>query len=197
MAEDDTKNTPTNTPNDDTQGAPQAGDNQAPAPEAGGNDDTPRTGEEWMAKELKRAREEAAKYRTRAKELAAEAEKAKTLEEKLAALEAEKAELAKAADVAKQLERRLELTTVLGDPKLAELVEPHADKFTGEDGKFDAEKFFAEFPHLKQAQSTPVRGANPGHPTGGLTREQIAKMSPEEYEKRRGEIMEALRSGKL
>ena len=173
MAEDDTKNTPTNTPNDDTQGAPQAGDNQAPAPEAGGNDDTPRTGEEWMAKELKRAREEAAKYRTRAKELAAEAEKAK------------------------QLERRLELTTILGDPKLAELVEPHADKFTGEDGKFDAEKLFAEFPHLKQAQSTPVRGANPGHPTGGLTREQIAKMSPEEYEKRRGEIMEALRSGKL
>jgi len=197
MADDDTKKTPTNTPTDDTQGTPQAGEKMAPAPEAGGNDDAPRTGEEWMAKELKRARDDAAKYRNRAKELAEKAAKAETLEEKLKALEAEKAELAKAADVAKQLERRLELTTILGDPKLAELVEPHADKFTGEDGKFDAEKLFSEFPNLKQAQSTPVRGANPGHPSGGLTREQIANMSPEEYEKRRPEIMEALRSGKL
>ncbi len=196
MAEDDTKNTPTNPPTDDTQGAPQAGDHQAPAPEAGGNDDSGNL-PDWAQKKLREANAEAAKYRVKAKEYAEKAAKAETLEERVKALEAEKAELAKAADVAKQLERRLELTTVLGDPKLAELVEPHADKFTGEDGKFDAEKFFAEFPHLKQAQSTPVRGANPGHPTGGLTREQIAKMSPEEYEKRRGEIMEALRSGKL
>jgi len=197
MAEDNTKNTPANEQPNPQQGTPQEGKNTAPAPEAGGNDDTPRTGEEWMAQELKRAREEAAKYRVRARELAEQAEKAKTLEEKLKALEAEKQELAKVAEVAKRLERRLELTTILGDPKLAELVEPHADRFTGEDGKFDADKLFAEFPHLKQAQSPAVRGANPGHPSGGLTREQIAKMSPEEYEKRRTEIMEALRSGKL
>jgi len=196
MADDKTNETPANEQPNIPQGEPQEG-NQAPAPEAGGNDSDPKSAEEWMAKELKRAREEAAKYRTRAKEYAAQAERAKTLEEKLQAIEAEKAELAKAAARAEQLEKRFELTRILGDPKLAELVEPHADKYTGEDGKFDADKFFADFPHLKQAQSTPVRGANPGHPSGGLTREQIANMTPEEYEKRRPEIMEALRSGKI
>ena len=178
MAEGDTKNTPTNIPNDDTQGAPQAGDNQAPAPEAGGNDDSGNL-PDWAQKKLREANAEAAKYRVKAKEYAEKAAKAETLEERVKALEAEKAELAKAADVAKQLERRLELTTVLGDPKLAELVEPHADKFTGEDGKFDAEKFFAEFPHLKQAKSSPVRGANPGHPRGEPTLDELDRMSPE------------------
>jgi len=197
MAEEtNTNNQPANEQNNSQQGTPQEG-NPAPVPEAGGNDDAPRTGEEWMAQELKRAREEAAKYRTRAREFREQAEKAQTLEEKLKALEAEKAELAKAAERAQQLERRLALVNALGDPKVAEFVEPHADKFIGEDGNVNVEAIYETFPFLKQAQSPAVRGANPGHPSGGLTREQIAKMTPEEYEKRRTEIMEALRSGKL
>ena len=178
--ETNTNNQPTNEQPNPQQGTPQEGNNTAPAPEAGGNDDTPRTGEECMAQELKRAREEAAKYRVRARELAEQVEKAKTLEEKLQALEAEKQELAKAAAVAQQLERRLALVNALGDPKVAEFVEPHADKFIGEDGGVNVEAIYETFPFLKQAQSSPVRGANPGHTRGEPTLEELDRMSPEE-----------------
>jgi len=177
MADENTNETPTNEQPNTQEGAPQEG-NQAPAPEAGGNDDG-NSLPDWAQKKLREANAEAAKYRVKAKEYAEKAAKAETLEEKVKALEAEKAELAKAAEVAKRLERRLELTTVLGDAKLAELVEPHAEKYTGEDGKFDADKFFADFPNLKQAQSSPVRGANPGRPRGELTLDELDKMSPE------------------
>lgn len=150
--------------------------------------------------ELAKVRKEAAKYRTKAKELedaraAAEAErlKAAPLEERLKALEAEREALAKKAQEAESArtaaERRAALTGRVADPNAAlKLLE---DDDLNDDGTVNVDGLLAKYPFLAPAPTgpTPTRGAAGGKaPKQALTLEDVKKMTPAEVKARWDEV---------
>lgn len=143
---------------------------------------------EALERELKRTREEAASRRVEKKSLE---ERIQELESSLNAMR-ERAALEAA---------RAELVVALGDKGVAEaaLKLARADgliKAEAEGVQVDLEALFAKYPFLRAKPVARDAGANPpGTPV--LTREAIANMTPEEYAKRRQEILDALRQGRI
>lgn len=141
---------------------------------------------EALERELKKTREEAASRRVEKKTLE---ERLQEMEQSLQALR-ERAALEAA---------RAELVAALGDKTAAEaaLKLAKADgllKLEGEQVQVDLEALFQRYPILRRPSAPRDRGANPPA-APQLTREAIASMSPEEYAKRRKEILEALAKG--
>jgi len=139
-----------------------------------------------IERELRRARDEAAARRRELRE------KEQLLQQREAELMALKEQLA--------LERaRAELVAALGDKTAAEaaLKLAKADgliQMEGEQVRVDLEALFQRYPILRRPSAPRDRGANPPA-APQLTREAIASMSPEEYARRRKEILEALAKG--
>lgn len=94
---------------------------------------------------------------------------------------------------------RAELVAAFGDKTAAEaaLKLARADgllKVEGEQVQVDLENLFARYPFLRARSAPRDAGANPPG-TPALTREAIASMTPEEYARRRKEILDALAKG--
>ncbi len=141
---------------------------------------------EALERELKRTREEAASRRVEKKSLE------ERIQEMEAALNAMRERAALEA-------ARAELVAALGDKTAAEaaLKLARADglvQVEGEGARVDLETLFSRYPFLRTRGAPRDAGANPPA-TPQLTRDAIAQMTPEEYAKRRREILEALAKG--
>lgn len=141
---------------------------------------------EALERELKRTREEAASRRVEKKSLE------ERIQEMEAALNAMRERAALEA-------ARAELVAAFGDKTAAEaaLKLARADgllKVEGEQVQVDLENLFARYPFLRARSAPRDAGANPPG-TPALTREAIASMTPEEYARRRKEILDALAKG--
>lgn len=141
---------------------------------------------EELRKELKRVREEAASRRV----------EKKTLEERIQEMESAMAALRERVALEAA---RAELVAALGDKTAAEaaLKLARADglvQVEGEGARVDLETLFSRYPFLRTRGAPRDAGANPPA-TPQLTRDAIAQMTPEEYAKRRREILEALAKG--
>ena len=175
---------------------------------------------ESALKELEKTRREAAKYRTKLRDLEATVEKERTEAERAKLDESERLKAEK-ADVEKRLQEReqalaeasmaLELQGKVSNPKaVIRLLE---DKHFDADGNPDLDVFFNDYPEFK-IQATEKSGGtdvelnaptNPPEVSSGrntsprtkLTRADIAEMSAAEYAKNRTEILRAMKEGRL
>jgi chromosome segregation ATPase len=141
---------------------------------------------EALERELKRTREEAASRRVEKKSLEEriqEMEAALNAMRERAALEAARAELVAAFGDKGVAEAALKLAKVDGLLRVE-----------GEEVQVDLESLFQRYPILRVRRAPQDTGANPPA-TPQLTRESIANMTPEEYAKRRKEILDALAKG--
>ena len=144
---------------------------------------------ERLRKELERVRKEAAERRVASK----------TLEERLAELERAWKQAQERAMLA---EARVILSAKLGDPVAAEaaLKLARADGLLREteDGvEGDVDALLQRYPILRRASAPQDSGANPVQSMHRLTADDIARMSPEEYARRRHEILAMLARGEI
>lgn len=185
MEKDQEKDVKTNATNETGTGTTGQEPEQTATPQVGVEDkqslDPAKLAEEleraW--KEIKQLRSEAAKYRNKAKETAQEAEKAKTLEERLAELEKAHKEAERRAFLA---DVKVELLPALGGDTSrveAALALAERDGLLTEEG-VDVDALLQRYPFLKPSEAKPTdRGANP--PGGG--RLNPAELPEEEFEK--------------
>jgi chromosome segregation ATPase len=133
-----------------------------------------------LQKELERTRREAAERRV----------EKKTLEERLAELERRWQEAERAAKLA---ETRARLYAVIGsdDARINAAL-----ALMEKEGVDDPTVLLERYPFLRAAPPAPGP-ANPGSGARRLTASEIARMSPEEYARRRTEILQAMARGEI
>jgi chromosome segregation ATPase len=163
------------TPAEPQQGAPQEG---APDPEARLRELEKER--ERLQRELERTRREAAERRI----------EKRSLEERLAELEKRWQEAERQAKVA---ETRAKLYAVIGsdDARINAAL-----ALMEREGLEDPTALLERYPFLRAAPPAPGP-ANPGSGTRRLTASEIARMSPEEYARRRAEILQAMARGEI
>jgi len=135
---------------------------------------------DWLRKEVERNRRENAERRLTAR----------TLEERVAELEQLLQEAQRQARLA---ETRARLYAVIGSDEArvnAALV------LMEREGLEDPAVLLERYPFLRSAPPAPGP-ANPGSGTRRLTASEIARMSPEEYARRRTEILQAMARGEI
>jgi len=174
---------------------------------------------EAAIKELEKVRKEAAKYRTKLRDLEAqsaerEKEAARAKLDETERLKAEKQDIAdqltKRENEFKQLNTQLSLQGKVTNPKAA--VKLLEDNHYTADGDVDLDAFFEDYPEQKPRPTAERGGAdvetaatNPPdvssarneQPRTKITRAEVAKMTAAQYQERRAEILEAMKSGKL
>jgi chromosome segregation ATPase len=135
---------------------------------------------ERLQKELERTRREAAERRV----------EKKSLEERLAELERRWQEAERQAKLA---ETRAKLYAVIGSDEARINA---ALALMEREGVDDPNTLLERYPFLRAAPPAPGP-ANPGSGTRRLTASEIARMSPEEYARRRAEILQAMARGEI
>ena len=172
-------------------------------------------------KELSKVRKEAAKYRTKLRELETKVEGERKNQERSKMEESERLKAEKAEIEAKLNEReqalaqtllQIELQGKVANPKAA--IKLLDDNHFDADGAIDLDAFFKDFPELKPQATKQSGGTNnveldapsnpPEVPSGRnseprtkLTRADIAAMTPEQYKEGRQEIYRAIKEGRL
>lgn len=170
---------------------PQAGQGQGAGEERPKQDSVqdPTQEVERLRRELEKVRQEAAKRRL----------SERTLEERLAELERE---WQRAKERAALAEAKTVLLARLQDPVAAEaaLKLARADGLLreSEDGvDVDLDALLQRYPILRRTSAPQDSGANPVQSGHRLTADDIARMSPEEYARRRKEILAMLARGEI
>ena len=172
--------------------------NQKPAPQEGApaepQQGTPQEGAtdlEARLRELEKERERLLKELERTRREAAERRVAtKTLEERLAELEKRWQEAERQAKLA---ETRARLYAVIGSDESRVNA---ALALMEREGVDDPNALLERYPFLRSAPPAPGP-ANPGGGVRRLTASEIARMSPEEYARRRAEILQAMARGEI
>jgi chromosome segregation ATPase len=168
--------------------APQEG---APAEPQGGTPQEGGTDLEARLRELERERERLQRELERTRKEAAERRvTAKTLEERIAELEKRWQEAERQARLA---ETRARLYAVIGSDEARVNA---ALALMEREGVEDPNVLLERYPFLRSAPPAPGP-ANPGSGARRLTASEIARMSPEEYARRRTEILQAMARGEI
>jgi len=172
--------------------------NQEPAPQEGApaesQQGTPQEGApdlEARLRELERERERLLKELERTRREAAERRvTTRTLEERVAELERRSQEAERQAKLA---ETRARLYAVIGSDEARVNA---ALALMEREGVDDPQTLLERYPFLRAAPPAPGP-ANPGSGARRLTASEIARMSPEEYARRRTEILQAMARGEI